>query len=247
MVLKAQRIILVTGGSGGIGKAICSAFAEIGDAVIINYSKSAGKAEALKRELSSTNNYISTEQADVSDYIQVKQMVDNIVKKYGRIDVLVNNAGIVKDSFIMLMSKEDWNDVINTNLTGVFNCSKAVSEHMINQRNGVIISIASLSGITGLPGQVNYSAAKGGVISFTKTLSKELARFNIRVNAVAPGVIETEITNSLSEKVKLSFLDNIPMKRFGMPEEVASVVKFLASSDAAYITGETICVTGGLH
>ena len=132
-------------------------------------------------------------------------------------------------------------------MNGVFNCSKAVSEPMISQKSGVIINIASLSGITGLPGQVNYSAAKGGVIAFTKALSKELAPFNIRVNAVAPGVIETEIVDSLNEKIKNNFLNAIPMKRFGKPDEVASVVKFLASQDAAYITGETICVTGGLY
>lgn len=240
------RVVLVTGGSRGIGNAICRVFAGEGDIVVINYNSSPNEAENLKRNISSKNSTVSIEKADVSNYIQVKQMIDNIIKNHGRIDVLVNNAGIVKDSYLMLMSDRDWNDVININLTGVFNCSKAVSEHMISQRNGVIINMASLSGITGLPGQTNYSAAKGGVIAFTRALAKELAPFNIRVNAVAPGAIETDIITSLKEKVKESLLENIPLKRFGTSEEVASVVKFLASQDASYIAGEVISVAGGL-
>jgi 3-oxoacyl-[acyl-carrier protein] reductase len=242
-----QRVVLVTGGSKGIGKAISSAFASQGDTVVINCRKSLDEAEALRKELSGGNAIVSIEKADVSDYKQVKRMTDTIVGKYGKIDVLVNNAGFTRDGFLMLMSVKDWEEVIGVNLTGVFYCSKAVSEHMIGMRSGVIINIASLSGITGLSGQTNYSAAKGGVIAFTKALSKELAPFGIRVNAVAPGVIETEIVNSLNERTKSDFLDAIPLKRFGRPEEVASVVRFLASEDAAYITGETLCVTGGLH
>jgi 3-oxoacyl-[acyl-carrier protein] reductase len=242
-----KRVVLVTGGSRGIGKAISAAFAEDGDKVVINYGKSLREAEALQAELSPGNNNITIEQADVSDYSQVKRMVGNIVARYGRIDVLANNAGIVRDGFLMLMSEKDWGDVIDINLTGVFNCSKAVSELMISQREGVIINIASLSGIVGLPGQVNYSAAKGGVIAFTRALAKELVSFGIRVNAVAPGVIETEMVNALNQKAINNFLEVIPMRRFGKPAEVASVVKFLASEGAAYITGETICVTGGLH
>jgi len=245
--MSTQRVVLVTGGNKGIGKAISTAFAANGDAVIINFNKSLDIAKTVLEELLPRNTTISIEQADVSDYRQVKQMINNIVEKYGKIDIVVNNAGIVRDGFLMLMSEKDWNDVISINLNGVFNCSKAVSEPMISQKSGVIINIASLSGITGLPGQVNYSAAKGGVIAFTKALSKELAPFNIRVNAVAPGVIETEIVDSLNEKITNNFLNVIPMKRFGKPDEVASVVKFLASQDAAYITGETICVTGGLY
>ena len=245
--MSTQRVVLVTGGNKGIGKAISTAFAANGDAVVINFNKPLDIAKTVLEELLPGNTTISLEQADVSDYMQVKRMINNIIEKYGKIDIVVNNAGIVRDGFLMLMSEKDWNDVIGINLNGVFNCSKAVSEPMISQRSGVIINIASLSGITGLPGQVNYSAAKGGVIAFTKALSKELAPFNIRVNAVAPGVIETETVGSLNEKTKNNFLNAIPMKRFGKPDEVASVVKFLASQDAAYITGETICVTGGLY
>ncbi|MCP5008054.1 MAG: 3-oxoacyl-[acyl-carrier-protein] reductase [Planctomycetes bacterium] len=241
-----QRVVLVTGGSKGIGKAISRSLIHNGDRVVINYNSSSKEAEDLRDELSGINGDVSIFQADVSDYAQVKQMVDNVAETYGKIDVLVNNAGIISDCFIMLMSDKDWNNVINVNLTGVFNCSKAVSGYMIEQRSGVIINVASLSGITGLPGQTNYSAAKGGVISFTKALSKELAPFTVRVNAVAPGVIETDIVDSTSSKEKNKFLENIPLKRFGKPEEVASVVKFLASPDAGYITGEVVCVTGGL-
>src|SRR3989338_2126739 len=191
--MSTQRVVLVTGGNKGIEKAISTAFAANGDAVIINFNKSLDIVKTVLEELLPRNTTISIEQADVSDYRQVKQMINNIVEKYGKIDIVVNNAGIVRDGFLMLMSEKDWNDVISINLNCVFNCSKAVSEPMISQKSGVIINIASLSGITGLPGQVNYSAAKGGVIAFTKALSKELAPFNIRVNAVAPGVIETEI------------------------------------------------------
>lgn len=241
-----KRVVLVTGGSKGIGRAIAAVFATAGDTVIINYSTSHDGAEALRQELSFGNNAVSLARADVSDYAQVRHMIDSVIAEYGQIDALVNNAGIVRDGFLMLMPESDWNDVIGINLTGVFNCSKAVSQHMISRKSGVIINVASLSGITGLPGQVNYSAAKGGVIAFTRALSKELASFGIRVNAVAPGVIETDMTALFSEKTKRTFLDAIPLRRFGRPEEVASVVRFLASDDASYITGETICITGGL-
>jgi 3-oxoacyl-[acyl-carrier protein] reductase len=242
----AQKVALVTGGGRGIGRAVVEAFAGAGYAVAVNYAKSRAEAEALKAELSLNSHSVSLERADVSDHAQVKQMMDNVVSRYGRLDVLVNNAGITRDGFLMLMSQDDWGEVISTNLTGVFNCSRAATAHMIEQRSGVIINISSLSGISGLAGQTNYSAAKGGVISFTRALSKELASFGIRVNAVAPGVIETEMLEALSKRAKEGFLEAIPLKRFGSPQEVAAVVKFLASDDASYITGETICVTGGL-
>jgi 3-oxoacyl-[acyl-carrier protein] reductase len=242
-----QRVVLVTGGSKGIGLAICRVFARENDFVIMNYNKSKNDAVALQNELLLENKTVDIEQADVSDYTQVEQMVNSIVKAYDRIDVLVNNAGITRDGYLMIMSDKDWNDVINVNLKGVFHCTKAVSKHMIDQKSGAIINISSLSGISGLPGQTNYSASKCGIIAFTKALAKELGRFGIRVNAIAPGVIETDIIDSLREDIKNNFLTNIPLKRFGRPEEVASVVKFLASDNASYITGEVICVTGGLQ
>jgi len=241
------RVVIVTGGSKGIGSAICRAFVGEGDTVVINYNRSKEDAESLQSELSGAKGQIILEQADVSKYADARQMVESIISRFGKIDVLVNNAGITRDGFLMLMSEEDWQDVINVNLTGIFNCSKAVSEHMIGERSGVIINMASLSGITGLAGQTNYSAAKGGVIAFTKSLAKELARFSIRVNAVAPGIIETEMTDSLKSEDKNRFLENIPLQRFGSPEEVASVIKFLSSEDASYITGETINISGGLQ
>jgi 3-oxoacyl-[acyl-carrier protein] reductase len=241
-----DRVVLVTGGSRGIGAAVCRAFADEGDRVVINYCRSDKEAEALRRDLSRGGHEITVEKADISKYDEAKRMVQNVVSRCGRIDVLVNNAGITRDGFLMLMTEEDWSDVITVNLTGVFNCSKAVCEHMISRRRGVIINMSSLSALSGLPGQTNYGAAKGGVISFTKSLAKELAPFGIRVNAVAPGVIETDMTGSLPEDVKKQFLDTIPLKRFGMPEEVASVIKFLASDDAGYITGETLNISGGL-
>jgi 3-oxoacyl-[acyl-carrier protein] reductase len=242
----SQKVALVTGGSRGIGRAVVEVLAGTGYAVALNYSKSRDEAEAVKAELSLKNHSIFLEQADVSDHVQARRMLDNVISRCGRLDLLVNNAGITRDGFLMLMSQKDWSEVISTNLTGVFNCSKAATAHMIERRSGVIINISSLSGITGLPGQTNYAAAKGGVISFTRALSRELAPFGIRVNAVAPGVIETEMTESLGEKTREGFLEAIPLKRFGSPHEVAAVVGFLASDDASYITGETICVTGGL-
>jgi 3-oxoacyl-[acyl-carrier protein] reductase len=242
-----DKIAIVTGASRGIGRAVAIVLAEAGCSVVINYNKSRDEAEALLQELASKTLKAAIEQADVSDMSQAKRMAERVIAKYGRIDLLVNNAGLTKDGFLVLMSENDWNDVISANLTGVFNCCKVVSSHMLSQRKGCIINISSLSGITGLPGQANYAAAKGGVISFTKALAKELAPFGIRVNAIAPGVIETDMVGALAEKTKSNFLDLIPLKRFGKPEEVASVVRFLASEDASYITGETICVTGGLY
>ena len=242
-----RKVAIVTGGSRGIGRAISESLADAGYSVIINFSKSRAEAEALQRELSSSHGMAFVEQADISDPLQAKQMIDRVASRHGSIDVLVNNAGIAKDGFLMLMSDEDWHDVISTNLTGAFNCSRAATSHMISQRSGVIINISSLSGICGLPGQSNYSAAKGGVLSFTRALSKELAPFGIRVNAVAPGVIETDMTDSISGSAKEGYLSAIPLKRFGRPHEVAATVRFLASEDASYITGETICVTGGLY
>ncbi len=247
MADNGPRVVLVTGGSRGIGKAIAGVFAGDGCTVVINFSKSLEEAEAVMKDLSAKSDSIYIEKADVSDPAQAKRMMDNVVSRFGKIDVLVNNAGITRDGLLMLMSDEDWNDVISTNLTGVFNCSRAATTHMIYQRSGVIINVSSLSGISGLSGQANYAAAKGGVISFTRALSKELAQFGIRVNAVAPGVIETELLESLNERTKKGYLSAIPLKRFGKPHEVATAVRFLASDDASYITGETICVTGGLY
>ncbi len=242
-----SRVVLVTGGSRGIGAAICRAFAAEGDRVVINYNKSADDAETLMADLSNTGCEASVLKADVSRFEEARQMVAEVSSSFGRVDVLVNNAGITRDGLLMLMNEKDWHDVIDTNLTGMFYCSKAVTETMISQKSGAIINMSSLSAFSGLPGQTNYAAAKGGIVAFTKALARELAPFGIRVNAVAPGVIDTDIVTSLKEEKKKQFLGNIPLKRFGNPSEVASVVKFLASDDSSYITGETLCVSGGLH
>jgi len=173
-------------------------------------------------------------------------MTEAVVSRFGRIDVLVNNAGGNRDGFLALMSPDDWNSVIDVNLKGVFHCCKAVARLMMAERRGTIVNVSSLSGITGLPGQTNYAAAKGGVNAFTRALAQELAPFGIRVNAVAPGLVETDLVSSMSPERRENLLRNIPMRRMGTPEEVAAVVRFLASDDASYLTGEIIKVTGGI-
>ncbi|MBF0319801.1 MAG: 3-oxoacyl-[acyl-carrier-protein] reductase [Nitrospirae bacterium] len=240
------EVAVVTGGSRGIGAAICRALAMEGCAVVINYNSSADKAEALREELSAMNPYSIAYRADVTNLSQMKKMMDDVASRLGRIDILVNNAGLARDGLLMLMPEKDWTDVIDVNLKGVFNAAKSVLPHMIAQRHGVMVNISSLSATEGLPGQANYAAAKGGVIALTRSLSKELAQFGIRVNAVAPGLIETDMLHSMKEAVREDLRRNIPLKRFGRPEEVAAVVKFLASGEAGYITGEVISVTGGL-
>ncbi|MBF0556787.1 MAG: beta-ketoacyl-ACP reductase [Nitrospirae bacterium] len=241
-----HTVAVVTGGSKGIGSAVCRALAKDGSSVVINYMSSFNEAAALCEELRAINPNTMVYQADVTDFSQMKKMMDDTAGRFGRMDILVNNAGLARDGLLMLMPQKDWMDVIDVNLTGVFNASKSVLPHMIAQRRGVIINISSLSGIDGLAGQANYAAAKGGVIALTRSLSKELAQFGIRVNAVAPGAIETGMLDSMKEAAREDLRRNIPLRRFGRPEEVASVVRFLASEGAGYITGEVISVTGGL-
>tara|TARA_B100000315_G_scaffold193119_1_gene183609 strand:+ start:626 stop:1369 length:744 start_codon:yes stop_codon:yes gene_type:complete len=241
-----KRVVLITGGSRGIGKAMSLMFANNGDIVAVNYLSNEEKAKEVVSEIEKVGGEAMAIKADVSKAVEVSNMVDKIVKQYGSIDVLINNAGHTKDVFLMLMEEKDWDAVMDTNLKGVFNCCKAVSREMIEQKRGVIINVASLSGITGLAGQTNYSAAKAGVIALTKSLSKELAPFGILVNAIAPGMVETEITENLPETTKKKFLDIIPLGRFGKPEEIAGVVRFLASPSATYLTGEVIVVSGGI-
>lgn len=237
-----DKVVLVTGGSRGIGKAISESFSESGATVIVTY----------KNALNSENeNYFKEKnikhyKCDVADVKSVQQMIDAIMKEHLKIDVLVNNAGITKDGLLMRMSEEDWDAVIDTNLKGVFNMTKAVTRGMISKRYGKVINITSISGVMGNAGQANYSASKAGVIGFTKAVAKELASRNINVNAVAPGFIETEMTEKLTDEVKQNYLNAIPLKRFGKGEEIAKIVKFLASDDAGYITGQTIIADGGI-
>jgi len=242
----SDRVALVTGGTKGIGKATAHALVRKGMRVFMNYASDDKAAEEALNELNASGNLARTIKADVSDQQQVNAMIDRIVRETGRIDILVNSAGIIRDGLLMLMPDSNWHRVIEVNLNGVYYASKAVLRPMIGSRWGRIINIISPSALLGRAGQTNYSASKGGVLSFTKSLARESARFGITVNAVSPGVIATELTKEMDERVRKEFLSMIPAGRFGTPEEVAAAVLFLASDEAAYITGEYISVDGGL-
>ncbi len=239
-----DKVAIVTGASRGIGKAAALALVSQGAKVVINYARSSDAAEATVKEITDAGGEAISLQADVSQSEQVDNLFKTTLDKFGRIDVLVNNAGITKDTLLLRMKPEQWQAVIDLNLTGVFLCTKAVSKTMLKQRSGRIINIASVAGQMGNPGQANYSAAKAGVIGFTKTVAKELANRGITVNAVAPGFIETDMTNDLKSDDIIKF---IPLGRYGKPEEVAGTIRFLASDPAAaYITGQVFNVDGGM-
>lgn len=240
-----EKIALVTGASRGLGKAIALQLAEEGAQIIINYAKNSEKAKEVVAAVESTGGKALAMQADVSCWQEVEKMVDSIYEKFGRIDILVNNAGVNRDELLISMEKEDWDAVINTNLGGLFNCTKAVAKYMMIQKNGRIINMSSVAGERGGRGQSNYAASKGGVNAFTRSVAMELAPKKVTVNAIAPGVIETEMSSTVIRRAKDFILNSVALKRLGQPEEIAKVVAFLASDDSSYITGEVIRVDGG--
>ncbi|GEN86534.1 3-oxoacyl-[acyl-carrier-protein] reductase [Oceanobacillus sp. FSL W8-0428] len=244
-MLQGQTAV-VTGASRGIGRAIALELAKNGANIIVNYSGSEAKAEEVVGEIQDLGVKAVKIQANVADEESVKQLMKQAIKEFGSIDILVNNAGITKDNLLMRMKEDEFDQVIQTNLKGTFLCTKAVSRQMMKQKAGRIINVASIVGVSGNPGQANYVAAKAGVIGLTKTTAKELASRNILVNAVAPGFISTDMTDQLSEEQQESLLQLVPLERLGKPEDVARVVRFLASEDANYITGQTIHIDGGM-
>jgi 3-oxoacyl-[acyl-carrier protein] reductase len=240
------KVAIVTGGSRGIGRAVSLRLARAGADVAVVFAGNREKAEAVVGEIQEMGRRSVAIQADVSQAEQVDAMVKQVVEAFGRIDILVNNAGITRDNLLLRLKEEDWDAVLSTNLKGVFLCTKAVTRQMMKQRFGRIINISSVVGLIGNPGQANYVAAKAGVIGLTKTAARELASRGITVNAVAPGFIETDMTAVLGEETREQMLGQIPLGRFGSAEDVAGAVAFLASDDAAYITGQTLNVDGGM-
>lgn len=240
------KIAVVTGASRGIGEAIAKKLASLGTTVIINYNGSAEKAEAVKQEILEQGGKAETIQCDVSDFNACEKFFKEVIDRFGRIDILINNAGITKDGLLLRMSEDDFSKVLDVNLKGAFNCIRFSARQMMKQRYGRIVNMASVVGVAGNAGQVNYAASKAGVIGLTKSAAKELASRGITINAIAPGLIETDMTKDLAEKVKDEMAKQIPLKRFGQAEDVAEAAAFLVSDGAAYITGQVLHVDGGM-
>ncbi|MBU3075567.1 3-oxoacyl-[acyl-carrier-protein] reductase [Clostridium estertheticum] len=245
LMLKGKTAV-VTGASRGIGRAIALKLAKHGANVVVNYRNSVDAVQEVVKEIEDLGVKVLAIQADISSYDDVENMIKKSVEEFGSIDILVNNAGITKDGLLMRMKEADFDSVIDINLKGAFNCTRHVAAIMLKQRSGRIINISSVSGITGNAGQVNYSAAKAGIIGMTKSVAREFGGRGVTCNAVAPGYIQTDMTEDLSAKVKDTIMGTIPLKRLGRPEDVANVVAFLATDEAAYITGQVINVDGGM-
>jgi len=241
------RVVVVTGGSRGIGKAICLAFADPQTRVFFSYVANAEAAQAVETEVNAAGGQAQAICADVCDEAAVKGFFDQILKTAGRIDVLVNNAGITRDGLLARMKSADWEAVLDTNLKGVFLCTRQVTKPMMKQRAGRIINMTSVVGASGNAGQANYAASKAGIIGFTKAVAKELASRNITANAVAPGYVATDMTAAIAEKAREQMIAQIPLGRVGTPEDVAAAVSFLASPGATYITGQILHVSGGMY
>jgi 3-oxoacyl-[acyl-carrier protein] reductase len=241
-----DKVAIVTGGTRGIGRAIVLALCREGAHCAFTYTTNTSLADSLLKEIQQIGRRGLSLKLDVRDFDGARGLVEKVKEDFGRLDILVNNAGITRDKSLMMMSREDWSSVIDTDLTGVFNATRACIVTFLKQKSGHVVNISSVSGIHPLPGQVNYAAAKAGVIGFTRALAKEVAPYHVRVNAVAPGFIETDMTAGLQEKYRKKLNDLIPVGRFGTPEEVARVVLFLVGEESGYITGEVIQIDGGL-
>jgi 3-oxoacyl-[acyl-carrier protein] reductase len=241
----SDKVALVTGGSRGIGRAICLALAEAGADILLNYARSDKQADEVKKQIEKMGKKCITVRADVSKFEQAQNLGKAAMNHFGKVDILVNNAGVNRDRTLRRMTPEQWNEVIQTNLNSLFNCAKAVVEPMVAQKSGVIVSISSIIGEMGNIGQTNYASTKAGIIGFTKSLARELAGSNIRVNAVAPGFIETDMLGTVPEDIRKQILAQIPLGRFGAPEEIALAVLYLCSPAASWITGITLRVNGG--
>ena len=246
MKLLEGKVALVTGASKGIGRAIATKYAEMGANVAFTYLSSVEKGQALEKELAEYGIQAKGYRSDASDYTQAEELVENVVKDFGKLDVLVNNAGITKDGLLMRMSEEQWDAVINTNLKSVFNLTKSATKHMMRAKSGSIINMTSVVGIKGNAGQANYAASKAGIIGFTKSVALELGSRNIRSNAIAPGFIETDMTDELDAATVAEWRKAIPLKRGGAPEDVANACVFLASDLSSYVTGQVLQVDGGM-
>ena len=246
MKLLEDKVVVITGASRGIGKSIAEECVKQGAKVAFTYLSSEEKAKALENELSAGGGVAKGFKSDASKFDEAQSLIDAVIEEFGTVDVLVNNAGITRDTLLMRMSEEQWDEVINTNLKSVFNLTKAVQRPMLKARKGSIINMSSVVGVSGNAGQANYAASKAGLIGFTKSVAQELGSRNIRCNAIAPGFIETEMTEALDQKVVDEWRASIPLKRGGAPKDVADLTVFLASDMSAYVTGQTINVCGGM-
>jgi 3-oxoacyl-[acyl-carrier protein] reductase len=245
MTLK-NKTAIISGATRGIGRAIAVELAREGANISFNFIKSHKEAGNLEKEIKALGVKVKSFKVDIKDYEAVKSWVDGTKEFFGEVNIIINNAGVIKDRALALMDPQDWHEVINTNLDGTFNLTRAAIISFIKQKSGVIVNITSLSGIAGIPRQTNYAASKAGIIGFTKSLANEVASYNIRVNAVAPGFIETDMLKDLKEEYIKQMLKQIPLSRLGRPDEIAKAVKFLVSDDASYITGQTLIVDGGM-